>query len=266
MSLKTADIDYIIELIQKITSVAQTKQAQSKLLPLQKSLKLYLVPRWDDIWPFTTQAQEDPLYKSQHRAYGNVKYYLQQQIEETFLNKNLDLSTYAIVTAQECPKVVDELENCKAILEYQLSEIQKPAGTKKKNKKQSPQSPGESKYKPWTKSGDACFIIDDNKIKFYYKGREPKNLRLRSNTNPHKLLFLFAAKNPLPQVDIKDICTKRTRPSDIAKQTNIRLNEKIAAMALPDVPKDIEFVKYNDTSKCYGLWPEIKHKDAVDYE
>jgi len=143
---------------------------------------------------------------------------------------------------------------------------EKPAVTGQKTKRQNRRSKKpEKKFQPWKKSGDACFIIEGNRIKFYYR-QEFKDLRLRNETNPHKLLFLFAAKNPLPQVEIKDICTKGTRPSDIAKQTNMKLNEKIAAMALSDVPKDIEFVKYDDKSKCYGLWPEIKHKDDVDYE
>ena len=145
-----------------------------------------------------------------------------------------------------------------------IHEYKKSTKVGQTKKKPSKSKEKKKKFQPWKKSGNACFIIEDNRIKFCYK-QEAKDLRLRNGSNPHKLLFLFAAKNPLPQVEIKDICTKRTRPSDIAKQTNTKLNEKIAAMALPDVPKDIEFVKYDDKSKCYGLSLEIKHKDDVDY-
>lgn len=138
-------------------------------------------------------------------------------------------------------------------------------GTKKSPKRKKKVKLTEKKFQPWKNPGDACFIIEDNRIKFYYK-EQNEDLQLRNGSNPHELLFLFAAKNPLPQVEIKKICTEKTRPSDIAKQTNTKLNEKIAAMVLPGVPKDIEFVKYNDKSKCYGLWPEIKHKDDVEYK
>jgi len=164
-------------------------------------------------------------------------------------------------------EVTQELEKIKYKIEVesQQSAPQKASKTKRNKKETKKAEKSEKKYQSWQKSGDACFIIEDNRIKFYYK-KEVKDLRLRNETNPHKLLFLFAAKNPLPQVKIKNMCTEKTRPSDIAKQTNTKLNEKIAAMSLPGVPKDIEFVKYDNNSKCYGLWPEIKHKDDVDYE
>lgn len=165
----------------------------------------------------------------------------------------------------ESKTTVDE-NNKKEMTSQKVSGIndhKKSTKVEQKKKKPGKSNEEKKKFQPWKNSGDACFIIEDNRIKFYYK-KEPKDLRLRNETNPHKLLFLFAAKNPLPQVEIKDICTKGTRPSDIAKQTNTKLNEKIAAMVLPDVPKDIEFVKYDDNSKCYGLWPKIKHKDDDD--
>ena len=134
-------------------------------------------------------------------------------------------------------------------------------GSKKKKIKKPKKS--EKKFQPWENSGDACFIIENNRMKFRYKGAD-RDLRLRSNTNPHKLLFLFAAKNPLPQTEIKEICSIGTRPSDIVKKTNKKLNEKIETMGLADVPKDIEFIIYDKRHNCYALWPKIKHIDAID--
>ncbi len=164
--------------------------------------------------------------------------------------------------------VIQELEKIKYKIEVesqQPTEARQETTPNNKSKAKKTKTPkkAEKKFQPWKKSGDACFIIEDNRIKFYYK-QEAKDLRLRNETNPHKLLFLFAAKNPLPQSEIKNLCTEKTRPSDIAKQTNTKLNEKIVAMAFSDVTKDIEFVKYDDKSKCYALWPKIKHKDDVD--
>ena len=161
-------------------------------------------------------------------------------------------------------QLTDLLRNIEGNIKADFA-TERPIETRRKVKITKTLKKTEKRFQPWRKSGDACFVIENNRIKFHYK-KEVKDLRLRNETNPHKLLFLFAAKNPLPQVEIKKMCKKKTRPSDIAKQTNTKLSEKIAAMALPGVPKNIEFVKYDDKSKCYGLWPEIKHKDDVDYE
>jgi hypothetical protein len=78
-------------------------------------------------------------------------------------------------------------------------------------------------------------------------------------------MFLFAAKNPLHQTAIKSICTKGTRPSDIVKFANEKLNERIAAVGFTDVPKNVEFVRYSqEQGRCYGLWPIIQPKDDFD--
>jgi hypothetical protein len=119
------------------------------------------------------------------------------------------------------------------------------------------------KSQPWKDANKALFVIDGNRIKFRYKG-EDNDLRLKNGSKPHQLLFLFSGQNPLPRAEIKELCTQGTRPSDITKQTNAKLNEKIAAMGLADVPQKIEFIKFDRESGCYGLLPEIKHKDDTD--
>ena len=140
---------------------------------------------------------------------------------------------------------------------------EKPTETKRKAKKTKTPKKTEKRFQPWTKSGDACFVIENNRIKFHYRGKF-EDLRLKNDSRIHKLLFLFAAKNPLAQAKIREICTPRTRPSDIAKYANEKLNEKIVATGFADVPKSVEFIKYDKKHRCYGLWPKIQHREDFD--
>jgi len=127
-NLMAKDVDHIIKLIEQITNAVQVKHTQSAVTPLQKKLKLYLVPRWDIIWPYTTQASRDPGYKREHRACGNVKYDLQREIEGAFLNKSFG---YDKAIDKTCKKVIDELECIKAKVEYNQAKRETPAKEEK---------------------------------------------------------------------------------------------------------------------------------------
>lgn len=134
----------------------------------------------------------------------------------------------------------------------------KKTSAKRKTKKA---EESEKKFQPWVKSGDACFILKNSRIIFHYKN-DDKDLKLSHSSRAYKLLYLYLAKNPLPQREINELCTKNTRPSDIAKVTNETLNKKIAAFELSNIPKDIAFVKFDVESRCYGLHPKIIYSDA----
>lgn len=129
-------------------------------------------------------------------------------------------------------------------------------GSKKKKIKK-PKKSGK-KFQPWKNSGDACFVLESARIRFFYNNGDTKDLNLSHGSRTYKLLNLFVAKNPLPQREIKELCSTKTRPSDLVKAANDTLNKKIAALKLPDVPRDVEFIKFDNGSKCYGLWPKFK--------
>ena len=114
MGLKPADIDNIIDKLRKMTATAQKGQDASTLSSLQKDLKHCLLPRWDDIWPYTTQSQRNPDYKREHRGRGNVKYDLQRDIEQSFLKEPLD----SCVIIQNSQKIIDEMECIRVIFDY----------------------------------------------------------------------------------------------------------------------------------------------------
>lgn len=120
---------------------------------------------------------------------------------------------------------------------------------------------GKKRVQLWKNSGDARFILKNSRIIFHYKN-DDKDLKLSHRSRAYKLLCLFAVKNPLPQIEIKELCTDKTRPSDYAKAANETLNKKIAAFEFPDIRKDIAFVKFDTNSKYYGLQPKIIYSDT----
>ena len=121
----------------------------------------------------------------------------------------------------------------------------------------------EQELTPWTNPGDACFIIEDNRIKFHLDG-DIKDLRLKNDSRTHKLLFSFSAKNPLSGTQMQDICKGTTRPSDIVKYANKSLNKKLSALNLDGVPPNTLFIKYHIQTKEYGLSPKIIHKSDLE--
>lgn len=132
MKLKPEDMNKVIELMRQIidalqqpkfSSDEQQKNTASKIPPLRRKLNLFLVPRWDEIWPYTTQASENPHYKVEHRAYGNVKYNLQHDIEDSFLMETSDWYHYATAVDKAHKKIMYELECVKTRLEYEQDRI-----------------------------------------------------------------------------------------------------------------------------------------------
>ena len=132
-----------------------------------------------------------------------------------------------------------------------------PVEANRNKKKTKKAEKSEKKFQPWKNSGEARFVLESARIRFFYNG-DTKDLNLSHGSRTYKLLYLFVAKNPLPQSEIKELCRTKTRPSDLVKAANDTLNKKIAALKLPDVPRNVEFIKFDNGSKCYGLWPKFR--------
>jgi hypothetical protein len=227
--------------IQKNIEAAKTARWEKHVRPLINKIELLLFPFWD--------------YLKEHGSY--------RRYQNVIL---MDLIRRADPTS--LPEVINEFERVKYKLkvESQQSTPKNSAETGRKTKpvKETEAEKLERRFQPWTKSDDACFVIEGQRVQFHYKGKI-EDLRLKNDSRTHELMFLFAAKNPLHQTDIKSICTKGTRPSDIVKFANEKLNERIAAVGFTDVPKNVEFVRYSqEQGRCYGLWPIIQPKDDFD--
>ena len=51
-------------------------------------------------------------------------------------------------------------------------------------------------FQHWANPSDACFIIDESRIKFHFSG-EIKDLSLKSESNTHRLLLILTAVNSI---------------------------------------------------------------------
>ncbi len=141
---------------------------------------------------------------------------------------------------------------------------EKPARIQSASKKtKTPKT--EKKFQLWKNPGDACFIIDDNRIKFHYKD-EIKDLHLKNDSHTHRLMFLLQGGS-LQSDDIKkELLTnaKKTRPYDVVRNANKVLNEKIAKAGFVGIPSNVEFIKYDKKFDSYSLFLKIHTKEDFD--
>lgn len=121
----------------------------------------------------------------------------------------------------------------------------------------------EKKFKTWKNSGDACFIIEDNRIKFHYED-EIKDLKLRNESRPHELLFMLSSGSVSGKEIKKKLCTEKTKPYNVVRDSNQMLNNKIAKLGFEDVPQDVEFIEYDETYNSYSCCLKIHHKEEFD--
>ena len=205
---------------------AQAEHIKSTLRPLQEELDLYLAPRWSEILTLKTWAY--PLKKE-------IEYFI-----------NADLGAVYDITGK-VEKVERELNRIKAKLELEGQQqqpvVQKPAGVKQSKKKTKKAEKSQKRFQPWTKSGDACFVIENNRVKFHYNN-EIKDLKLKSESNTHRLLLLIRCGSLQPSEIKAEICPNTTnKASKVVDYANQLLNEKIAAVGFMGVPPNVEFIE-----------------------
>ena len=101
----------------------------------------------------------------------------------------------------------------------------------------------EKKFQHWANPGDACFIIDENRIKFYFSG-EIKDLSLKSESNTHRLLLILTAVNSIEPSKLKQsICSDNTNTAaKVVAYANKLINEKIAKLNYASIPSNVEFI------------------------
>ncbi len=122
---------------------------------------------------------------------------------------------------------------------------------KEKTKKQAKKK----NFEHWPSPGDACFIIENERIEFHYDG-EIKDLKLKKDSNADQMIKYLQA--PVSGKIIKKIlCSPGTRPSDLKDQTNEQLNKKIATVGFIMPMNNIEFIRFVDTRNEYECVLEI---------
>ena len=146
----------------------------------------------------------------------------------------------------------------------QPAETAKDTKSKKSSKKKT-RSPDQSEFQPWRSTGDACFIIKDNRIQFRYKD-ETKDLRLKSESKAHKLLMLLSGGNISSEGVKQEICSEDTKPFWAVRDINRSLNKKIAELGFQGIPNNVAFIIYSLNSNDYCRTIPIKHYDALERE
>lgn len=145
-------------------------------------------------------------------------------------------------------RVSDEIESI-ASGRYNRS----PSQTQSRSRRGAKSEAGETKYCEWTNPGDACFIIEDNRILFH-NHQVMKDLRLKNYSRVQNLLVELSSGN-LQSCDIKNhFCTPRTKPSRIVSRANKLLNEKIRRVGFTGLPdNDVAFIQYDRRFDHYKL-------------
>jgi len=142
---------------------------------------------------------------------------------------------------------------------YQETEDNRGKRGKKKTKKQAKKK---KNFEHWPSPGDACLIIENERIKFYYNGKI-EDLKLKKDSNADRLIKLLQA--PVSGKIVKHVlCSPGTRPSDLKDQTNEQLNKKIVAVGFVMPMNNIEFIRYVDTRNEYECVLEI-HQSRDDF-
>lgn len=108
----------------------------------------------------------------------------------------------------------------------------------------------EKRFKHWTDSSDACFLIENNRTQFHYNGNI-KDLRLKHGSRTDELLKWLQSGPSSSQVIKEKLCSEGTRPSDLAAYANKTLNDKIAKVGFVGIPQDVEFIKYSKLTNDY---------------
>ncbi len=133
---------------------------------------------------------------------------------------------------------------------------------------QTKKKPGKSKekkkkFQPWKNSGDACFIIENDRIKFHYQ-EQIKDLKLGKGSHTLNLLVLLSGASLQPSEIKNKICPDtKNKASKIVNYANELLNKKIAQIGFVDVPTNREFIK-RDNFGHYCLSLKIHEKNQFE--
>lgn len=134
-------------------------------------------------------------------------------------------------------------------------------GSKKKKNKKPKKS--EKEFQPWKNSGDACFIIENDRIKFHYQ-EQIKDLKLKKGSHTLDLLVLLSGTSLQPSEIQNKICPDtKNKASKIVNYANELLNKKIAQIGFVDVPTNREFIK-RDNFGHYCLSLDIHEQNQFE--
>ncbi|MHC4525064.1 MAG: hypothetical protein ACYSU8_05965, partial [Planctomycetota bacterium] len=121
----------------------------------------------------------------------------------------------------------------------------------------------ETSFIPWNGAGNACFVLDGARVKFW-NGDALTDLKLRNNSKTHKFLPILSG-GALSKAEVKkEICTQKTSPYDAVRDVNRLLNGKIKKLNIKKVPQDTAFVACDKRTGHYYSTLPIKSFQEFD--
>jgi len=147
--------------------------------------------------------------------------------------------------------------------EFVIHEYKKSTKAGQTKKKPGKSKEKKKKFQPWKNSGDACFIIENDRIKFHYQ-EQIKDLKLKKGSHTLDLLVLLSGASLQPSEIQNKICPDtKNKASKIVNYANELLNKKIAQIGFVDVPTNREFIK-RDNFGHYYLSLKIHEKNQFE--
>ena len=136
---------------------------------------------------------------------------------------------------------------------------QKPKRRKRRLKVKKPKAT--TSFKLWDKKDPACFVLDKNKIKFFYKD-EVKEIPFQKGSQAPLLIEAFIGGSHTGQ-EIQKMLNSKSSPSQIVRNSNRAINTQLRKIGFTDINK-IGFVFFNNEHSYYDLLPKIIEKE--DFE
>ena len=149
----------------------------------------------------------------------------------------------------------------------QLSEQSpSPAKTAKQQGKKTTdrKSKAESSFKPWNRAGDACFVLDEARVKFW-NGEKLTDLKIKNGSKAEKLLSMLSVGALAKQEVKKAICTPKTFPYDGVRNINRMLNDKVKTLNIQNVPPNTAFIARDERTEQYHSTLPIKPYQEFEY-
>jgi hypothetical protein len=115
-----------------------------------------------------------------------------------------------------------------------------------------------------------CFgksrFLGANRRVFFCHGDTRKDLSLKNDSKAHRLLWDFASSIIVSQQHIKnEYCSKSMKPAKVVSQINDLLCQKIQAMGLQGIPKNVRLIGFNSSERTYELCvPVYPSEDDFD--
>lgn len=142
-----------------------------------------------------------------------------------------------------------------------------PAKTAKQQGKKTTarKSKAESSFKPWNRAGNACFVLDESRVKFW-NGEKLTDLKLRSGSKAHTLLPMLSVGALVNKEVKKAICTPKTSPYDAVRNLNRMLNDKVKKLNIQEVPPNTAFIARDERTGEYFSTLPIKSFQEFEYD